>query len=58
MAISWLYAELCVFNFERGKKQIEKTTDKFIRNKAISKACESFRVDKPNKMLLQALKIK
>ncbi len=58
MAISWLYAELCAFNFEIGKKQIEKTTDKFIRNKAISKACESFRVDKPNKMLLQTLKIK
>lgn len=58
MAISWLYAELCAFNFEIGKKQIEKTTDKFIRNKAISKACESFRVDKPNKMLLRTLKIK
>ncbi len=58
MAISWLYAELCTFNFERAKLQIEKTSDKFIRNRAISKACESFRVDKPQKAELQKLKIK
>lgn len=58
MAVAWLYAELCTINFQRAKKQIEATTDKFIRNKAISKACESFRVDKPNKTELEKLRIK
>lgn len=58
MAIAWLYCELCIIDIERGKKQIEKTSDKFIRNKAISKACDSFRVDKPQKEELQKLRIK
>lgn len=58
MATAWLYAELCTFNFERAKKQIEKTSDTFIRNRAISKACESFRVDKPQKEELQKLRLK
>lgn len=58
MAIAWLYAELCTINFERAKKQIENTTDKFIRNKSISKACESYRVDKPNKAELEKLRLK
>lgn len=57
MATAWLYAELCTFDFEKAKRQIEKTSDKFIRNRAIAKACESFRVDKPKKAELQKLKL-
>lgn len=56
MAIAWFYAELCIFNFEKAKKQISLTQDKFIRNKAISKARESFRVSKENKEDLMKLK--
>jgi len=58
MAIAWLYAELCISNFEKAKLQIEKTSDKFVRNRAISKAKESFRVDKPHKAELEKLRIK
>ena len=57
MAISWLYAEIATFNFEKAKTEITHTTDKFIRNRAISKACESYRVDKTQKAELQKLKI-
>ena len=57
MATAWLYAELCTFNFEAGKKEIEACRDKFIHNRAIAKACESNRVDKPQKEELQKLKI-
>ena len=58
MAIAWLYAELCTINFEKAKTEIENTDDKFIRNKSISKASESFRVNKPLKAELQKLRIK
>lgn len=58
MAIAWLYSELCIHNFERAKKEIESMTDPFIRNRSISKACDSFRVDKPHKEELQKLRIK
>lgn len=58
MAISWLYSELCTFNFERAKKEIEQLTDAFIRSRSISKACDSYRVDKPHKEELQKLRIK
>ena len=57
MAIAWLYAELATFNFERAKKEIEQTTDKFIRNRAISKSCDSFRVDKIQKAELSKLRV-
>lgn len=57
MAIAWLYAELATFNFDRAKKEIEQTTDKFIRNRAISKSCDSYRVDKTQKAELSKLRI-
>ena len=57
MAIAWLYAEIATFNFNKAKREIEKTQDKFIRNRAISKACESFRVDKTQKEELQKFRI-
>ena len=56
MAIAWLYAEVATFNFEKAKTEIARSTDKFIRNRAISKACESYRVDKTQKAELQKLK--
>ena len=56
MAIAWFYAEVCIFNFEKGMSQISLTEDKFIKNKAISKARESFRVSKENKDILNKLK--
>ncbi|MBE7075819.1 MAG: DNA alkylation repair protein [Clostridiales bacterium] len=58
MALAWFYAELCVTNFTLAKTTIEKQADKFIRNKAISKAKESFRVSKENKETLEKLRIK
>lgn len=57
MAIAWLYAELATFNFERAKKEIAQTSDKFIRNRAISKSCDSFRVDKTQKAELSKLRV-
>lgn len=57
MATAWLYAELCTFNFERAKQEIEKTTDKFVRNRTISKANESNRVTKEQKKALANLRI-
>lgn len=56
MAISWLYAELCVKNFQYGKEEIENCKDDFIKSKAISKARESFRLTKEQKEELLFLK--
>ncbi|MGN1201381.1 MAG: DNA alkylation repair protein [Candidatus Caccovivens sp.] len=57
MAIAWTYAEVCSFDFEKAKEQIENTSDKFVRNKAISKARDSFRVSQKHKEELSKLKI-
>ncbi len=58
MAIAWLLAELCAINFEKAKKFISEEKDPFIRNRAISKARESFRVSQPQKDELATLRIK
>ena len=58
MGIAWLFAELAAFNFPLAKRAIEQTSDKFIRNKAISKARESYRLSKEEKDNLLHLKIK
>lgn len=58
MAKAWFYAELCVFNSEIAKEEISKTSDKFVRNKAISKAKESYRVSPQVKEELEKLKLK
>ncbi len=57
MATAWFNAELCIYDFETGKNYISKIEDKFIRNKSISKSCESFRINKENKLILKTLKI-
>lgn len=56
MGIAWLTAELAITNFSLAKNFIEKTQDKFIRNKSISKARESFRVSSKQKDELLQLK--
>ncbi len=57
MALAWLYAELATFNFERAEKEIKCITDAFVRNRAISKSCDSFRVDKTQKETLSKLRV-
>lgn len=56
MAISWFYAELCVFNSEIAKQEIAQTQDVFIKNKAIAKAKESFRVSSQTKAELEEIR--
>ena len=55
MAIAWLYSELCTTNFKEAKKQIADCQNAFIKQKAISKACESFRVSPQQKVELKLL---
>lgn len=56
MALAWFYAELCTFNFEIGKSEISIISDKFIQNKAISKANDSYRITIPQKDELSKLR--
>lgn len=58
MAIAWFLAELSAINFELSFKFISQTDDKFIRNKAISKSRESYRLSIEQKEKLLELKIK
>ena len=58
MGISWFYAELCAFNSELAVGEIKNTKDKFIRNKSISKAKESYRVSATIKEELEKLRMK
>lgn len=58
MAIAWFYAELCTINSKIAIEEIKGTTDKFIRNKSISKAKESYRVLPAIKEELEKLRIK
>ncbi|MCQ2387322.1 MAG: DNA alkylation repair protein [Clostridia bacterium] len=59
MAISWLYAEIIVKIPNKIISLIEsKTLPKFIQNKSIQKAIESFRVSEEQKQYLKSLKIK
>lgn len=57
MALAWFYAELATVNFDLTKKQISATKDAFIRNKAISKSCESYRLNIEQKAQLKQLKV-
>lgn len=57
MAIAWFNAEAAIYNFDLAKQQIQNTTDKFIRNKSISKARESYRINPHQKEELKLLKI-
>lgn len=58
MGLAWFYAELCVKNIDLAKKAISNIDDKFIRNKSISKARESFRVSQKDKEELFTMRIK
>lgn len=58
MALAWFYAELCVTNVNLAKQVIANIDDKFVRNKSISKARESYRVSKEDKEELAQMRIK
>lgn len=57
MAISWCYAEGFIKNFSFMIEFIKCIDDKFVRNKSILKACESFRLTSQQKAILRELKI-
>lgn len=58
MAKAWCLAEAVLVDYDYTKSIIANIDDKFLRNKAISKACESFRVSESQKEELRRLKIK
>lgn len=57
MAISWYLCTLICKKYDYGKKALQKFTDKFIRNKAISKCHDSFRLSPTQKEELKKLKL-
>ena len=57
MAIAWLLCTLICKNYEYGVFALQKFQDKFVRNKAISKCQDSFRLDKEKKEKLKKLRI-
>ena len=57
MAISWCYAEAFIKDYDFMKVFIQSIEDKFVRNKSIQKACESFRLTKFQKDEIRKLKI-
>ena len=58
MAIAWCYAEAFVYDYDYMYNFVKTIDDVFIRNKTISKACESYRVVPENKQALKMLRIK
>ena len=63
MAIAWLIAEVLIKNQQNNIKIMQKIIknayfSKFIINKAIQKACESYRINKNDKEILKGMKIK
>ena len=59
MMIAWYFATALSKQYDSAVKIIEeKALDKFTHNKAIQKACESFRVSDNHKSYLRTLKIK
>lgn len=58
MAIAWLFSVMLVKNYNETLPLIEnKTLPRFIQNKTIDKARDSFRIDKDKKIYLKTLKI-
>lgn len=57
MAIAWCYSEAFVRDFDFMKEFILTIDDKFVRNKSIQKACESFRLTGKNKDEIRLLKL-
>ena len=59
MAIAWYFSIALVKQYDLTIKIIEqKCLDKFVHNKSIQKAIESYRIDKKTKDYLKTLKIK
>lgn len=58
MALSWALAEACTVNFDQAKKSVESISHVFIRNKAIQKARESFRLTSEQKEMLKDMKLR
>lgn len=59
MMIAWFYATALVKQYDKTIKIIEdKSLDKWVHNKTIQKAVESFRVSDEHKKYLRSLKIK
>jgi 3-methyladenine DNA glycosylase AlkD len=59
MAVAWYFATALSFNYEEALPYITaRSMDKWTHNKAIQKACESYRVSEDHKEQLRAYKIK
>lgn len=59
MAIAWFYSFALIKQYDTTIKYFEnKKLDKWIHNKSIQKACESYRIDNLKKEYLKSLKIK
>ena len=63
MGIAWLISEILIRNPQKAKINMQKIFkinhfNKFIINKSIQKACESYRVDDDTKQILKEMKIK
>lgn len=57
MGMAWLLCTLICKNYNYGKRALQKFTDKFIRNKTISKCHDSFRLSPAQKEELKELKL-
>lgn len=59
MAAAWLIAEVLIKYYDRGVEFLKSgALDKVTHNKAIQKACESYRLTKEQKDFLRGLKLK
>ena len=59
MAISWYYSVALIKNYEEAIPLFEnKILDKWVHNKSIQKAIESYRISDEIKSYLRSLKIK
>ena len=57
MAAAWLIAEVLIKHYDEGVKFLLKNSlDKKTHNKAIQKACESFRLSDDRKKYLKGIK--
>lgn len=56
MAKAWSIAECALANFDYAKSVISSTQDEFVRRKAISKCCDSFRINAYQKDELRKLR--
>lgn len=57
MAVAWLVAEVLIKHFDKGREYLKlQRLDRATHNKAIAKACESYRLTKEQKMQLKGLK--